>query len=350
MRTRESREKPRSARGTELDVAGGMRTLMTCAVLGAACVGTLPEDPGDESEGYLFEGAEVAPISAELGSGRAFVRLGVTYEAGGAIEVRTYDGVAWSDWLVPELVSEEEGERLSMIDAPSQAIRFQYRVPEDALPPAYVGFELVEEVEVHDGEPPTIEQLGELDLDVEPTPGVIQSEVTSPIGSVRIHSRTEWGARAPRCVAFHSPTRATIHHTVTPTNDSMSVPARLRQIQSFHQNVRGWCDIGYQFLVSRDGRIWRGRGARHLGAHVANANTGNVGISFIGTHTSTRPTATQECQVAKLLAWLHREWPAVSLSRTDVKGHRQFGGTSCPGTALYNRIDEIVAKSRRGCN
>ena len=327
-----------------------VRTLMVSAVLcTAACVGSVP-DSGDEAESYLFEGADVVPISAELGSGRAFVRLGVTWEMSGVVEVRTFDGVAWSEWLVPEVISEEEGERLGLIDAPSQAVRFQYRVPDGELPPAYVSFELVEEVEVHEGEAPTVQDLAELDLDTEPTPGVIQSEVSSPIGSVTIHSRAEWGARAPRCVSYHTPNRATIHHTVTPTNDSMSPQARLRQIQAFHMNGRGWCDIGYQFLVSRDGRIWRGRGARKLGAHVANANTGNVGISFMGTHTSTRPTATQECRVARLLAWLHREWPAVSLSRTDVKGHRQYGGTSCPGTALYNRIDDIVAKARRGCN
>jgi hypothetical protein len=130
----------------------------------------------------------------------------------------------------------------------------------------------------------------------------------------------------------------------------LSPQARLRQIQSFHMFTRGWCDIGYQYLISRDGRVWRGRGGSRLGAHVANNNTGNVGISFMGTHTSTRPTATQECQAAKLLSYLHRTWPAVALNRTDVKGHRQYGGTSCPGAALYNRIGAIVTKARNGCN
>jgi hypothetical protein len=146
-----------------------------------------------------------------------------------------------------------------------------------------------------------------------------------------------------------TPKLPTIHHTVNPTIDSASPQARLRQIQSFHMFTRGWCDIGYNYLVSRDGRIWRGRGAGVVGAHVANNNTGNVGISFMGTHTSTAPTSTQMCHVARLLRRLSMDHGALDLVRSDVKGHRQYGGTSCPGTALYNRIDLILRKARNGC-
>jgi hypothetical protein len=113
--------------------------------------------------------------------------------------------------------------------------------------------------------------------------------------------------------------------------------------------TRGWCDIGYNYLVSRDGRIWRGRGAGVVGAHVANNNTGNIGVSFMGTHTSTAPTSTQMCNVARLLRRLSMDNPALDLVRSDVKGHRQYGGTSCPGNSLYNRIDLILRKSRSGC-
>jgi hypothetical protein len=146
-----------------------------------------------------------------------------------------------------------------------------------------------------------------------------------------------------------TPNRATIHHTVTPTNDSLTVPQRLRQIQAFHMSSNGWCDIGYNYLVSRDGRVWRGRGATRVGAHVANANTGNVGISFIGTYTSTAPTETQMCNTARLLRRLHMDHSALALTRTDVKGHRQQGATSCPGDALYARIEKILRKARNGC-
>jgi N-acetylmuramoyl-L-alanine amidase-like protein len=113
--------------------------------------------------------------------------------------------------------------------------------------------------------------------------------------------------------------------------------------------TNGWCDIGYNHLMSRDGRVWRGRGGKYIGAHVANHNTGNIGISFMGTHTSTAPTETQMCQAAKYLRVMRQLWPAIDMNRTDVKGHRQYGGTTCPGDALYNRIDLILRKARGGC-
>jgi hypothetical protein len=43
------------------------------------------------------------------------------------------------------------------------------------------------------------------------------------------------------------------------------------------------------------------------------------------------------------------DFGGVDLNRTDVKGHRQYGSTACPGNALYNRIDAILRKARGGC-
>lgn len=44
------------------------------------------------------------------------------------------------------------------------------------------------------------------------------------------------------------------------------------------------------------------------------------------------------------------DFPGIALTRSDVKGHRQYGGTACPGNALYSRIDDIVRKSNSGCD
>lgn len=167
------------------------------------------------------------------------------------------------------------------------------------------------------------------------------------VGGVGVNTRADWSARAPRCVSSHSPSRITIHHTVTPTNDSLSPQARLRQIQSFHQDVRGWCDIGYQFLVSRDGRLWEGRGATRLGAHVANANSGNVGISVMGTYTSTQPTEPQLDRIATLVRGLHSQY-GIAINSDRIKGHRNFGGTSCPGDALYAKLGTIRSRASSG--
>jgi len=41
-----------------------------------------------------------------------------------------------------------------------------------------------------------------------------------------------------------------VHHTATPLPDSVSVVTRLRGIQNYHIDTRGWCDIGYHYLVT----------------------------------------------------------------------------------------------------
>lgn len=339
-------------------------------VLASGCSDSSSTDQQDGDDDYsvdrrVFEGQQIVDLLGEdavsdpIVTTEGFRRLGVMWDASaeGALEVRTsLDGLAWSPWTAPQLVSVEEIAHAGHIDAIAgatetvsldsdpHALWYQLRVPAGVPMPTFLVVE------------PIVEMPQEVELEtkipeIEPELDTIESGIRStPIGDLRIFSRADWGARKPRCASgTQTPTRATIHHTVTPTVDSMTVPQRLRQIQSFHMFTRGWCDIGYNFLVSRDGRVWRGRGARIVGAHVEGHNTGNVGISFIGTYTSTAPTQTQMCQSAKLLRRLHMDWP-VSLNRTDVKGHRQLGSTSCPGDALYNRIDAILNKARNGCN
>jgi hypothetical protein len=301
-------------------------------------------------------------VSDPIHSTEGFRRLGVLWDATeeNVLELRTsIDGTTWTEWRAPSMVSLEMIAHAGHVDAITVAadagsidtdplaLHYQLRVPAGRATPTFITVEPLADIPARVPDDTTF-----ADLDAQEEIGEIAAvSRPTPIGAVTIHTRADWGAKPPRCASgTHTPNRATIHHTVTPTNDSMTVPQRLRQIQAFHQNTRGWCDIGYNYLVSRDGRVWRGRGALRVGAHVANANTGNIGISFIGTYTSTAPTENQMCQAARLLRRLHADFGGISLDRTDVKGHRQLGSTSCPGGALYNRIDKILRKARNGCS
>jgi len=50
---------------------------------------------------------------------------------------------------------------------------------------------------------------------------------------------------------------------------------------------RGWKDIGYHWLIDRDGQVIAGRTATTIGAHVADHNWGTLGICLIGGHGAT---------------------------------------------------------------
>ena len=339
-----------------------MKKLVLCSALLTACAGEAPPNLEDDHavDRLVLEGTEVSDllgpdrVSDAVTTTEGFRRLGVLWDATeeGVLEIRTsIDGIVWTAWAAPNVYSHEMIAHAGHVDAfdladvgsvetDPLATLYQVRVPEGRVLPTFVVIEPLADIPAM---PP--EEIVPSDPEDVPEPEVIEAA-----GPIKIHTRAEWGARAPRCGSGRmTPTRATIHHTVTPNADSMTVPQRLRQMQAFHMNTRGWCDIGYNFLVSRDGRVWRGRGGRTIGAHVSNANTGNVGISFIGTFTSSTPPAKMLCSGARLLRRLHSLYP-ISFNRTDVKGHRQFGGTSCPGDKLYGKIDSIIRQAKTACD
>lgn len=97
-----------------------------------------------------------------------------------------------------------------------------------------------------------------------------------------------------------------------------------------------WDDIGYNFLVSSDGRIYVGRGWDDVGAVVKGFNTNSVGIAFIGTYVKTKPTEAQ----LKACLLLLEEGVRLKKLKPDyiLNGARQLSATESPGDALYRII------------
>jgi hypothetical protein len=149
----------------------------------------------------------------------------------------------------------------------------------------------------------------------------------------RIIPRKEWGAAPPtRRRIPQRPFEIVVHHTVYPTLRKMATrkqeSARLRAIQRQHQG-QGWIDIGYHLIIFPSGRVYRGRPLKTVGAHVENQNTGRIGIAFDGNFQTSEPTKV----AIDTLVWLVKRHRVLRGMR--VKGHRDFGGTTCPGDNLY---------------
>ena len=49
-------------------------------------------------------------------------------------------------------------------------------------------------------------------------------------------------------------------------------------------NTNGWDDIGYNFLVGEDGRVYEGRGWYRQGAHALNFNSNSIGKACAESH------------------------------------------------------------------
>lgn len=117
-----------------------------------------------------------------------------------------------------------------------------------------------------------------------------------------------------------------VHCSATPEGKDYSVDT----IRQWHLQ-RGFSDIGYHYVVYRDGSIHIGRDESIIGAHCTGHNTNSIGICYIGgvatdgkTPKDTR-TAEQKQSLVKLLKELKIKYPQAS-----IYGHRDFANKACP--------------------
>lgn len=131
-----------------------------------------------------------------------------------------------------------------------------------------------------------------------------------------------------------------VHHTYVPAPPCTTFTrcsANMRSMQRFHQDTRGWDDIGYSFVVGSDGYVYEGRGWHWVGAHTLGHNSRGFGVAFVGNYTATLPTESALRTVREVLPSCASR---AGLLRPDYKvlGHRQLVDTDCPGNALFGLL------------
>jgi hypothetical protein len=96
---------------------------------------------------------------------------------------------------------------------------------------------------------------------------------------------------------------------------------------------RGWSDIGYHYLIDRDGTVTEGRPIERSGAHAKGHNKTSVGISLWGGHGGSQDdkfeenfTPEQDRALRRLIAQLRMEYPAI----TTIMGHNEVSPKMCP--------------------
>ncbi|WP_304761352.1 peptidoglycan recognition protein family protein [Duncaniella muris] len=122
-----------------------------------------------------------------------------------------------------------------------------------------------------------------------------------------------------------------LHCTATPEGRDFSV----EQVRQWHL-ARGFSDIGYHYLVGRDGTIYAGRPESVVGAHCTGQNTCSIGVSYVGGEEadgSHRPkdtrTHAQKKALRELVASLQKKYPGAT-----VHCHNEFANKACPSFKL----------------
>uniref|UniRef100_A0A8C8WB02 Peptidoglycan recognition protein 2 n=1 Tax=Panthera leo TaxID=9689 RepID=A0A8C8WB02_PANLE len=158
-----------------------------------------------------------------------------------------------------------------------------------------------------------------------------------------IHPRCRWGAAPYR--GLPTPLQLPlgflyVHHTYVPAapcTDFAHCAADMRSMQRFHQDTRGWDDIGYSFVVGSDGYVYEGRGWHWVGAHTRGHNSRGFGVAFVGNYTAELPAKAALHIVQDVLPGCAVR---AGLLRPDYQmlGHRQLVRTDCPGDALFDLL------------
>ena len=112
----------------------------------------------------------------------------------------------------------------------------------------------------------------------------------------------------------------------------------LLEVQRLHRDDRGWADVGYHYLVDRDGAIYEGRNLGVRGVHTQGRNTGSAGVCLLGDFRYRTPT---QAQWDGLIALSH--WLVAELALTHLAAHSQFNeATLCPGATVLEQLPALA--------
>ena len=117
-----------------------------------------------------------------------------------------------------------------------------------------------------------------------------------------------------------------IHCSYTPPSMDVGVET----IREWHL-ARGWSDIGYHYVIRRDGPVEEGRQRDLQGAHTKGQNYRSVGVCLIGGKAEDGDfdefnyTQKQMVELEALVLDLADTYPGA-----QVAGHNEFSDKDCP--------------------
>jgi len=120
-------------------------------------------------------------------------------------------------------------------------------------------------------------------------------------------------------------TKVIIHCAAT--KPSMDIGAS--DIKKWHLD-RGWKDIGYHYVIRRNGDIENGIGVALAGSHTKGHNASSIGICLVGgidnkSEPENNFTKPQWATLERLVRILKVDFPHAT-----VHGHREFAAKACP--------------------
>lgn len=319
------------------------------------------------------------PATTEVDVAEGTTVLGVTWrspdaEAAPAVQVRAERDGEWGAWV--DVPPNDEGPDAGTTEAARAEAAGTVRAtdPVDVAGAERVQVRTTDVEQVEDLEVALVDP-GESAADAAVGQWTPPASAAAAVARPTVVSRAQWGADESlrSCTPSTAPRLegVVIHHTADRnTYTAAEAPAMVRSIYAYHTKVNKWCDVGYNALVDRFGRIYEGRAGglerNVVGAHAAGFNTGTWGVSVIGNFETAALPAAAQASVERLVAWRlgvagldatawktftslgSNKYPAGTAVRLPtVFAHRDVGLTACPGQLYYDKLGAVRANIAR---
>lgn len=109
------------------------------------------------------------------------------------------------------------------------------------------------------------------------------------------------------------------------------------EIYQWHVDDNGWSDVGYNYIIRRNGLLENGRDLdkdgdvdEEIGAHARGHNANSIGICLVGGMSEDRKT---DCNFTMAqYETLSMLWSELDIKFTGIKlsGHRDYSDKECP--------------------
>lgn len=151
-----------------------------------------------------------------------------------------------------------------------------------------------------------------------------------------------------------------VHHSaLVIKDDPRPAVERVRALYKYHAVTNGWGDVGYNFLIDEEGRVYEGRlgGKYVVGGHAYCNNVGTLGIVMMGNFEIEQPSDAQAKALQRLLASLAKDYNIDVTKSVQFHGkkfdspivrHRDLLSTLCPGYYLSESFGQVVKNVQTG--
>lgn len=170
-----------------------------------------------------------------------------------------------------------------------------------------------------------------------------RARIKEPAG-MKLVTRAQWGARPRGATTSTHPIGKTLGITAHWEGPHMGAFAhdqcagKVRGIEVFHRDTRGWADIAYNALVCPHGFVFEGRGPGVKSAANGDTQTNEdwYAVCYLGGEGDGFTAAGKQAYL-DAFGWLAREGAAGP----KRNGHRDHKATACPGDEIYKWVSAL---------